>query len=244
MYSLLTAMAVPRAWPVTGLLLAILAFASSLACGRVSFASSDGASAAMDSRAAGDAGDVSVSSDSSSSDSAPSDTSPIFPEDASTVEAVLVINELVPQMGDFAEIVNAGVVPLSLDGLSIADLLGAGDPPADPTHRAPVPAGITLEPGEHFVIAMNYGAATQPGLLTDSTNCRGAPRCIQTSFGVLAGGDTFAVLGIDGMVLVRVDFPGRGATGLTNADAWCRIPDVTGDFALCSPTPSAVNVPR
>lgn len=155
----------------------------------------------------------------------------------------LVINELMPQDGDYAEIVNTSALPLSLDGLSVADGEGIGSPPPDPSHRTAIPAGITLAPGEHFVIAMNFGGSTRTGLQTSPALCRGAPRCIQTSYGLsVSGPDTFAVLRA-GVVLVSSVWLGEGPTGLRSGESWCRLPDVTGAFGRCSPTAGAVNAP-
>ncbi|MCC6874762.1 MAG: lamin tail domain-containing protein [Sandaracinaceae bacterium] len=153
----------------------------------------------------------------------------------------IVVNELQPQGDDFAEILNAGSSPLSLDGLFVADMDGIGNPPADPTHRTAVPSGIELAAGERFVIAMNLGSATMPGLLTDPLLCRGASRCIQTSYGMSAGnGDSCAVLDAGGEVIARGDYPGSIAM-LGAGESWCRLPDGTGGFARCVATPEAVN---
>ena len=153
----------------------------------------------------------------------------------------IVVNELQPQGDDFAEILNAGSSPLSLDGLFVADMDGIGNPPADPTHRTAVPAGIEIAAGERFVIAMNLGSATMPGLITDPLLCRGASRCIQTSYGMSAGnGDSFAVLDAAGEVIARGDYPGSIAM-LGAGESWCRLPDGSGDFARCTATPEAIN---
>jgi hypothetical protein len=237
-----------------GLACVVVAITSATACGRFGFERRDAGTEARDSSVGSDGGGAMDAGSPPSDSGALTDGSPLpdagptvdggfTPGDAAAVSAFLVINEIVPQMGDYTEIVNAGVSPLSLDGLVIADLAGSGSPPADSTHRHPFPVGITLAPGEHFMIAMNYDVDASPGLLTGAATCRGAPRCIQTSFGLLAGGDAVAVLDGSGTILVRADFPGRGATGLTNGDSWCRLPDVTGAFAVGSTTPGAVNAP-
>ena len=153
----------------------------------------------------------------------------------------LVINELQPQGDDFAEIVNDGTTSVSLDGLFVADADGIDEPPLDPTHRTAFPAGIDLAPGERFVIAMNLGAATMEGLLTDPAQCRTASRCIQTSYGLSAsGGDSVGILREGGVVIARGDYPGSSA-GLLPTQSWCRLPDLSGEFAPCTPTPEAIN---
>lgn len=157
---------------------------------------------------------------------------------------MLVVNELQPQGDDFAEIVNAGPSPLSLDGMMVADADGIGEPPPDPTHRTPFPGGIVLAPGEHFVIAMNLEDAASSALVTDPALCRGAARCVHTSYGMSAGaGDSVAVLDAAGAVLAGGDYAGAAATGLASGESWCRLPSVSGEFAVCAQTPGAVNIP-
>jgi hypothetical protein len=152
----------------------------------------------------------------------------------------LVVNELQPQGDDYAEIVNAGSTPISLDGHFFADAEGIGDPPADPTHRIEVPAGLTLAPGEHFVVAMNLDTAAMTGVVAGEANCRGAARCVQTAFGMSAGsGDTFAVLGPSGAVVAEASVAGGALSDA--AQSWSRLPDVTGTFAVGAATPGLAN---
>jgi len=160
--------------------------------------------------------------------------------DAAVATLSLVINELQPRGDDFAEIVNTGSAPASLDGYFIADGEGIGDPPADPTHRVALPAGLTLAPGEHFVVAMNLDAAVMTGIVTSAADCRGAARCVQTAFGMSAGsGDSFAVLDAAGAVVAEAAV--AGAATAVDTLSWSRLPDATGDFAAGMATPGAVN---
>ncbi|GEM_PF-6722916 len=162
------------------------------------------------------------------------------PRDATTPTSSLVINELQPRGDDFAEIVNTGSAPASLDGYFVADGEGIGDPPADVTHRVALPAGLTLAPGEHFVVAMNLDTAVMTGIVTSAADCRGAARCVQTAFGMSAGsGDSFAVLDAAGAVVAEAAVPGDATAEDTLS--WSRLPDATGDFAAGTATPGAVN---
>lgn len=129
---------------------------------------------------------------------------------------------------------------MSLDGYFVADGEGIGEPPADDTHRVPLPAGLTLAPGEHFVVAMNLDTAVMTGIVTTPADCRGAARCVQTAFGMSAGsGDSFAVLDAAGAVVAEAAVPANG-TG-EDTLSWSRLPDATGDFAMATSTPGAVN---
>jgi len=160
--------------------------------------------------------------------------------DATVTRLSLVVNELQPRGDDFAEIVNTGIAPASLDGYFVADAEGIGEPPADVTHRVALPAGLTLAPGEHFVVAMNLDTAVMTGIVTTAANCRGAARCVQTAFGMSAGsGDSFAVLDAAGAVVAEAAVPGA-ATG-DDTLSWSRLPDATGGFSPGMATPGAVN---
>jgi hypothetical protein len=148
--------------------------------------------------------------------------------DAPAAGNVVVINEINPASPDWVELINAGTTALSLDGLSIVD--------DDDTH-VPVafPTGTMLAPGARFIVAFDVPCADAPpaGLgLTES--------CIQTTYGIGGGGDTIRILrgtAVTDPVEVMEVFAGGLATGQT----YCRLPDATGAFGPCTPTPNATN---
>ncbi len=157
--------------------------------------------------------------------------------------AALVINELRGQGDDFIEVVNPTTVAISLDGYSFTDADGIPDAADfDVLHQIPFPADLTIAPGEHFVIAMNVDAGSGT-ISTDPLACYGASRCFLYEFGLSRDTlDSGAILDGVGEVVIREDWPGETAAGVTSTDhSWCRLDDIVGTFVACSGTPGAVN---
>lgn len=164
----------------------------------------------------------------------PSDT-PTAPSDTpSTTENVIVINEIFPDGEDWVELVNAGTTAIDLDGMSIVD--------GDDTHEpAPFPAGASLAPGARFLVGFDIPCE---GALPDGLGL--TERCVATTYGISgSSGDTVRVIDgltlADGTVVASVEFPGSTAAGLADGQTYCRLPDMTGDFAPCASTIDAAN---
>lgn len=162
---------------------------------------------------------------------------------ATATGARVVINELAPDGApDFVELFNPSSTAFSLAGYFIADTDGLGEPPADPTHRVLLPAGATIPPGGFVVIAMNVdppaGMTETPVGPVSPCPVAGVASCFQTAFGVGRTMETLALLTSDGREVARADYAGdlRGAE-----QSYCRVPDGTGDFAMCVSTPGAAN---
>jgi hypothetical protein len=164
-------------------------------------------------------------SDTSGTD-APSD------DDAPAPASALVVNEIFADGQDFVELVNAGATAFSLDGMSIVD--------GDDAH-VPVafPAGTSVAPGARYLVGFEHPCADAPPAGLGLTE-----RCIETDFGIGNSGDTVRILEgteVTGTVVLSAAFPGAEPAGLTAGQSYCRLPDVTGDFAPCTPTADATN---
>lgn len=150
-----------------------------------------------------------------------------------TGTGALVINELFSDGQDWVEFINTGTVGLSLEGLFIVD--------GDDTH-VPVafPAGATLPGGARFLVGFEHPCEDAPPAGLGVTE-----RCITTDFGIGNGGDTIRVLDgeviAEASVVVSLEYPGVAAAGLGAGQTYCRLPDGTGDFGACAPTPDATN---
>ncbi len=101
------------------------------------------------------------------------------------------------------------------------------------------PAGTTIEPGAKLFILAKQDGVVSPGEQQPQTNCApGLSPCFYAPFG-LSNGDGDEVFLIDGITVVSSGvYPAAAAV---EPATWCRIPDGTGDFAVCTATPSAVN---
>lgn len=161
--------------------------------------------------------------------------------DSGAVVSGLAINEIRPSGGDFVEIVNAGTSAVDLGGARIAD----DEMGAPRLSRAFVfPEGIVLAAGERFVVVCEP-TVMMPGLVTGAgCEIAGVTRCIHTDWGISSSsGDTVYLVGSDDSVLASSSYPGMTAAGITADQTWCRLPEGTGAFAPCTPTPEATNAP-
>lgn len=152
--------------------------------------------------------------------------------DAPAPTGDLVVNEIFADGEDFVELVNAGSSAYDLDGLSIVD--------GDDTH-VPVafPEGASIAPGGRYLVGFELPCADAPPAGLGLTE-----RCIETDFGIGNSGDTIRILmgtDVTGTVVLSAEFPGAEPAGLTAGQSYCRLPDVTGAFAACTPSADAAN---
>ncbi|HJL15969.1 MAG TPA: lamin tail domain-containing protein [Sandaracinaceae bacterium LLY-WYZ-13_1] len=148
----------------------------------------------------------------------------------------LVINEI--DAGDeWTELYNTGSSPIALGGYRVCDQNDDGSPKVE--ECGVFPAGFELGAGEYIVIV--EGDPAMDGLVTGADCAAGDP-CIHTEFGISnGGGDTIFVLGPEGddTPLITQAYPPEAAA---DGNTYCRLPDGTGAFSDCMPTPSAANV--
>jgi len=146
----------------------------------------------------------------------------------------VVVNE-VSATEDWVELFNRGDGPADLSGLSLADQDTPGVPKI--AEEITFPDGTTLAPGAYlFVLAKQ---AVDPGEQAPQSVCApGSSPCFYASFG-LSDSNGDAVFLLDGRTILDT---GEYPAGAVVADeSWCRLPNGTGGFAACAPTPSAVN---
>jgi hypothetical protein len=146
-----------------------------------------------------------------------------------------VINEISASGDDFVELFNAGTMPASTDGLSVADD-DAGAPKTD--EKVDI-SGLMVMPGEYVFILAGLDAMAMPGLQTD---CGPGPMpCFQAAFGISSGsGDVIYLLDQNDAVLVSQAIP---AMAVGDGQTYSRLPNGTGDFGAGAPTPGAENMP-
>ena len=148
----------------------------------------------------------------------------------------VVVNEIDANV-DWIELHNKGAAAFDLSGLVLADRdVDCGPKIAD---AIIFPAGTTIEPGAKlFILAKQDGVVT-PGEQQPQTQCApGVAPCFYAPFGLsnTDGDEVFLIDGGD--VIASGVYPAAAAT---EPATWCRIPDGTGEFEVCTATPSAVN---
>jgi hypothetical protein len=151
-----------------------------------------------------------------------------------TNHAALVLTELSGASEDWVELLNTSGEGVQLYGLRLTDddqgqpnVLDAMDFPA-----------LVLGAGQRLIV---LGAQAVPGAgLQARCLMQGGPAtCLHAVWGVSNGaGDTLYLLDANNQTLTQAILPPDGApTGTT----WCRVPDDTGAFGSCNPTPGGAN---
>lgn len=148
----------------------------------------------------------------------------------------LVVNEIDANL-DWVELYNKGDGAFDLGGLSLADSDGAGGPKLD--EAIIFPAGTTIAAGASLFILGKQDAVVSPGEQEPQTECApGTSPCFYAPFG-LSDGDGDEIFLLDGERLVSSSaYPPAAAA---DGETWCRVPDGTGEFQVCTPTPGAAN---
>jgi len=147
----------------------------------------------------------------------------------------LIINEI-DANDEWTELYNSTSAPIALGGVRVTDS-DAGAPRVDRAFA--FPAGFNLEPGGYILVIK--AAAPEIGVI--STTCDVGTRCLHTDWGISDGsGETVYLLAPagDDTVLLEQEYP---PTAVPNMQSYGRVPNATGDFTACTPTPEATNEP-
>lgn len=150
----------------------------------------------------------------------------------------LVVNEIAATGSEFVELLDTGASPIDLSALRFTDD-DMGAPNA--AHLTPIPDGVVLHPGERLVIVTNAASAT--GQLATGADCgiAGVDTCFPVSFGISNGnGDGAYVIASDDSIVASALYP---AMAVADGQSYGRLPDGSGAFAACTPTPGATNAP-
>lgn len=146
----------------------------------------------------------------------------------------VVVNEIDANL-DWVELYNKGDGAFDLGGLTLADSDGAGGPKVD--EAIIFPAGTTIAAGASLFILGKQDVS--PGEQEPQTECApGTSPCFFAPFG-LSDGDGDEIFLLDGDSLVSSSAYPAAAAG--DGETWCRVPDGTGEFEVCTPTPGAAN---
>lgn len=152
------------------------------------------------------------------------------------VPAKIVINEMHALTEDWIEILNADTVDADLSGVGLTDKNAMGVPDAIDAVR--FTEGSKLAPGEFLIVVANMNTA-QPGVQTTCLMTGGPSTCYQAKWGISStNGDKVYLLSPTDEVVDVATYP-MGV--VMDGQSYCRLPDGTGDFAPCLPTPAAKN---
>jgi hypothetical protein len=144
-------------------------------------------------------------------------------------KAVVVINEIKGQGSgsDYIELYNLGPGTKALDGHAITD----------GSNTLKFPVGTTLAEGAFLLILLQQSA--QSGGVT----CMTPNPCFHDTWGVSSSsGETVSMKGPGGETLDIANYPAVSTPqGLTDGQAWGRLPDGTGSYQAVAVTPEAAN---
>jgi hypothetical protein len=147
----------------------------------------------------------------------------------------VVINEVSGVGADWVELYNPSNEAVSLEGLRLADDAMGAPKLAD---AMPFPQGSQLAPGEYLFVLADLGSKALAGAQTE---CAPGPSpCLHAKFGITKTGDVLYLVDAKDAVVTEVAFPSTVMSG----DAWGRIPNGTGAFAVTKPTPGAANTAK
>ncbi len=154
----------------------------------------------------------------------------------------IVINELsAVGTSEWFELANKGSAAFDLGGYGVSDSdKTTGKPKTSDAVR--FPSGTKIEPGGRIVVLTSKkDQAVGP---YDKAAClpNGPASCFYAGFGISAtNGESVHFLGPDDTVIATTSYPRSVTIDPATDKTACRIPDLTGPFALCSPTPGGVN---
>lgn len=152
------------------------------------------------------------------------------------VPAKLVINEVHAVTEDWIEVLNADTVDADLSGVGLTDKNAMGVPDAVDAVR--FIEGSKLAPGEYLIVVANLNTA-EPGIQTKCLLSGGPSTCYQAKWGISStNGDKVYLLSPTDDVVDVATYP---MNAVMDGQSYCRLPDGTGDFAACTPTPAAKN---
>lgn len=152
------------------------------------------------------------------------------------VPTKIVINELHAVTEDWVEIFNADTVEADLSGVGLTDKATDGTPQLMDAMR--FPAGTKLAPGAYLIVVANLKTPAE-GPQTTCLMSGGPSVCYQAKWGISsANGDRIYLLSPTDEVVDVATYP---VAAVTDMQSYCRLPDGTGTFAPCAPTPGATN---
>lgn len=156
----------------------------------------------------------------------------------------IVFNE-VADVGspEWIEIVNPGQTALDLSNYAITDSVKKTNVPKV-SDAMKFPAGTQIDAGGRIVILTSKKGATVGPHPKQECLPDGPDTCFFATFGVSAtSGEALHLLAPDGAVITTTAVPKTASAdaGGSTKETVCRIPDVTGEFTKCSPTPGQAN---
>lgn len=148
----------------------------------------------------------------------------------------LVINEI-DANAEWTELYNGSSAAIDLGGYRICDADDTGTPRVDRAFA--FPTGFMLGSGE-YIVAVQAGTP-MVGVIATGSDCDVGTRCLHTDWGISdSAGETVFLLNPspdDSVARMQVYPPMAAPDG----DSYCRVPNATGDFTACTPTPEATN---
>lgn len=153
--------------------------------------------------------------------------------------ASVVFNEVRAVGDDWIELKNIGTSPVDLGGLVLADTDTTVDGGAPrPSDGVRFPAGTSLAPGQYLLVVADLADAGAGPQMT-CLGAGGPMTCFHAGFGISASrGERLYLLESGGAVVATADYP---ANAVVDGRTWGRLPDGTGAFAACAPTPGRAN---
>lgn len=156
--------------------------------------------------------------------------------------AAVVVNEFNAQGSvEWLELANTGIETVDLGDYGLADTdKSTGLPKTGKAMR--FPAGTTLAPGA-FVLVLTSVDGALAGLYPAASCLSGvAADCYKVDFGIsAASGESIHLIAPDDTVVSSTPYPSELEPDTTLGQTVCRMPDKTGDFAVCAATPAAAN---
>ncbi len=146
---------------------------------------------------------------------------------------------------EWLEVLPAGQDEVDLSGYSLADTDKSTDGPRT-AEALKFPPGTKIAAGAHVLVLLGKkgenGALPPPGPhAKEACLTGGSAACFYAGFGLSAStGEALYVLDPSGRVLGRTSYPKNLVVGTTKKTV-CRLPDKTGQFALCTGTPGSPN---
>jgi hypothetical protein len=151
----------------------------------------------------------------------------------------VVINEVRGIGDDWVELYNPATSPVEIAGFGLTDTdttVDGGAPRVASATR--FPTGTVLMPGQRLIVVADLADA---GSGTEMNCLMGAVmRCYTATWGISGSrGETIYLLDRGDQIVDQSAHPADSM--IVSGQTWCRLPDGTGAFAVCAPTPEAAN---
>lgn len=148
----------------------------------------------------------------------------------------IVINEIMAVGWDWLELVNKSDKDFDLTDYGVTDTDKMGGPKFSGVLR--FPGGTSIPAKGYLVVAGDQGNAS-----SDMDPCLNAAAgtCFHATWNVSASnGETLYFVAPNNMEIATAEYP---INAVLDTQTWCRMPDMTGDFAACSATLGKMNAP-